>query len=158
MKKKLLIAPAVVLSVLAACAQPDPQLQAEMSAETNISMESGGNFESVDSSDASSAESQAGGDFTQLQSVDGTTVTETIGEGDYVLTLDADVHIPDASPQEGTFAAKSLDLSAIEDALGNGETLSPGSSGTRYTSQDSSISFFCSPPAPLVMPCLKIRI
>ena len=122
--------------------------------------ESSGNFETVDSSDASSVETQAetAGGFTQLQSVDGTTVTEIIGEGDYALTLDANVHIPDVSPQEGTFAAKSLDLSAIEDALGNGETLSPESSGTRYTSQDGSISFFCFPLAPLAMPCLKIRI
>ena len=157
MKKKLLIVPAVALGILAACAQPDPQLQAEMSAETNISMESGGNFESVDSSDASSAESQAGGDFTQLQSVDGTTVTETIGEGDYVLTLDADVHIPDASPQEGTFAAKSLDLSAIEDALGNGETLSPNHQ-ERVILLRTAVSAFLFPLAPLAMPCLKIRI
>lgn len=150
MKKKLLIVPAVALGILAACAQPDPQLQSETSADSNISMESSGNFENVDSSDASSVETQAetAGGFTQLQSVDGTTVTETIGEGDYVLTLDAKVHIPDAPPQEGTFAAKNLDLSAVGDALCNGETLSPESSGTRYTSQDSSISFLL-PPGPI---------
>ena len=147
MKKGLLFVPVIVLGVFAACAQPDPQLMSEAAAETNVPVESAGSFGDTGSPDASGAEAQteATGDLTQLQAVDGTTVTETIGEGDYVLKLDAVVHIPDVSPKEGTFAAKSLDLSAIGDALGNGETLSAGSSGTRYISQDGSISFFVPP-------------